>query len=88
MQAFYLAHAEGFHIVEPVNVWNHYTDDLYQMDSFYRHFHFAFGNTLKSPNAHLEDSLKKCSDIVEGLYHEWFLKELTANWTRSTFDTV
>ena len=83
MQAFYLAHAEGFHIVEPVNVWNHYTDDLYQMDSSYRHFHHAFGNTLKSPNTHLEDSLKKCSDIVEGLYHEWFLKELTANWTKS-----
>jgi hypothetical protein len=31
----------------------------------------------------LEDALKKCSDVVEGLYREWFLKELTLNWTNA-----
>jgi uncharacterized protein (TIGR02687 family) len=31
----------------------------------------------------LEDALKKCSDVVEGLYCEWFLKELTLNWTNA-----
>ena len=83
MQDFYLSHIDGFHIVEPAKVWKLYTTDAYEMDSHYRHFHFCFGNTLKSPNALLEDALKKCSDVVEGLYREWFLKQLTLTWTKA-----
>jgi uncharacterized protein (TIGR02687 family) len=84
MQEFYLAHhIEGFHIVEPAKVWKLYLNDAYKMDSHYRHFHFFFGNTLKCPNALLEDALKKCSDTVEGLYREWFLKRLTETWTKA-----
>ena len=83
MQEFYLAHIDGFHIVEPAKVWKLYATDAYEMDSHYRHFHFSFGNTLKSPNALLEDALKKCSDVVEGLYREWFLKQLTLTWTKA-----
>ncbi|MGI6788424.1 MAG: PglZ domain-containing protein [Aminobacterium colombiense] len=83
MQEFYLSHIDGFHIVEPAKVWKLYTTDAYEMDSHYRHFHFCFGNTLKSPNALLEDALKKCSDVVEGLYREWFLKQLTLTWTKA-----
>ena len=83
LQEFYLAHIDGFHLVEPAKIWKLYTTDAYQMDSHYRHFHYFFGNTLKSPHALLEDALKKCSDVVEGLYREWFLKELTLNWTHA-----
>lgn len=83
MQEFYLAHIDGFHIVEPGKVWKLYTTDAYEMDNHYRHFHFCFGNTLKNPNAHLEDALKKCSDVVEGLYREWFLRQLTLTWTKA-----
>ncbi|MEA4898707.1 MAG: BREX-1 system phosphatase PglZ type A [Christensenellaceae bacterium] len=81
MQEFYLAHIEGFHIVEPAKVWKLYTIDAYRMDSHYRHFHYEFGKTLKAPNAILEDALKKCSDVAEGLYREWYLKQLTSTWT-------
>ena len=83
MQEFYLAHIEGFHLVEPAKIWELYTTDAYQMDSHYRHFHYFFGNSMKAPNTLLEDALKKCSDVVEGLYREWFLKELTLNWTKA-----
>ena len=83
MQEFYLAHIDGFHLVEPANIWKLYTTDAYKMDSHYRHFHYFFGNTLKAPHPLLEDALKKCSDVVEGLYREWFLKELTLNWTNA-----
>lgn len=83
MQEFYLAHIDGFHFVEPAKIWKLYTTDAYEMDSHYRHFHCFFGNTLKAPNTLLEDALKKCSDVVEGLYREWFLKELTLNWTNA-----
>ena len=83
MQEFYLSHIDGFHIVEPARVWKLYTADAYEMDSHYRHFHFRFGNTLKNPNARLEDALKKCADVVEGLYREWFLQRLTLTWTKA-----
>jgi uncharacterized protein (TIGR02687 family) len=83
MQEFYLAHIDGFHIVEPAKIWKLYTTDAYEMDSHYRHFHWHFANTLKDPNALLEDALKKCSDVVEGLYREWFLKQLTQTWTKA-----
>ncbi len=83
MQEVYLAHIDGFHLVEPAKIWKLYTTDAYEMDSHYRHFHCFFGNTLKAPNTLLEDELKKCSDVVEGLYREWFLKELTLNWTNA-----
>ncbi len=83
MQEFHLTHIEGFHLVEPAKVWKLYTTDAYRMDSYYRHFHYYFGHTLKSPHVLLEDALKKCSDVVEGLYREWFLKELTLNWTNA-----
>ncbi len=83
MQEFYLVHIDGFHIVEPTKIWRLYTTDAYEMDSHYRHFHFHFGNTLKYPNSLLEDALKKCSDVVEGLYCEWFLKQLTLTWTKA-----
>lgn len=83
MKEFYLAHIDGFHVVEPVELWNLYTTDAYIMDNHYRHFHYHFGNTLKNPNAILEDALKKCSDVVEGIYHEWYLKQLTSAWTKA-----
>lgn len=83
MQEFYLAHIDGFHIVEPSKIWRLYTTDAYEMDSHYRHFHYRFGNTLKYPNTLLEDALRNCSDVVEGLYREWFLKQLTLTWTNA-----
>jgi uncharacterized protein (TIGR02687 family) len=83
MQEFYLEHIDGFHFVEPTKIWKLYTTEAYQMDSYYRQFHYFFANTLKDSNALLEDPLKKCSDVVEGLYREWFLRELTMNWTNA-----
>jgi uncharacterized protein (TIGR02687 family) len=83
MREFYIAHIDGFHIVEPSEIWRLYTKDAYGMDSHYRHFHFHFGNILKAPNALLEDALKKCSDAVEGLYREWYLKRITDAWTKA-----
>ncbi|MDK2991301.1 MAG: hypothetical protein PWP48_534 [Clostridiales bacterium] len=88
MREFYLAHIDGFHIVEPAKIWKLYTTDAYEMDSHYRHFHYRFGRTLKYPNSILEDALKKCSDVVEGLYCEWFLKELTSAWTKAIADDL
>ena len=88
MQAFYQDNAAGFHIVEPKAVWKLYTEKAYEMDSFYRHFHYAFGCTLKDSNPLLEDKLKRAAEYVEGLYQNWYLKELTSCWTNAISDNL
>lgn len=88
MQEFYQEHVEGFHIVEPKRIWTLYTTDLFNMDSFYRYFHYAFGNSLKNANEVLEDGLKHSTEYVEALYQNWYLKELTACWTNAISDNL
>ena len=88
MQSFYQENAAGFHIVEPKAIWKLYTEKAYEMDSFYRHFHYAFGCTLKNSNVLLEDKLKHAADYIEGLYQNWFLKELTGCWTKAISDNL
>lgn len=88
MQEFYQSYAGGFHIVEPKNILKIYTDKAYEMDSFYRHFLLAFGNTLKDGDPLLEDSLKSAAGTVEGIYKNWFLKELTDCWVNAVSDDL
>ena len=80
--------AGGDHIVEPKEIWKLYTSDLYRMDAYYRHFHFAFGNSLKNSNDILEDGLKHSTEFVEALYQNWFLRELTACWANAAADDL
>ena len=63
MQNFYQENAAGFHIVEPKAIWKLYTEKAYEMDSFYRHFHYAFGCTLKNSNVLLEDKDRKSTRL-------------------------
>ena len=88
MQEFYQNNAAGFHIVEPKTVWKLYTEKAYEMDSFYRHFHYTFGCTLKDSNPVLEDKLKRAVEYVEGLYQNWYLKELTGCWTNAVCENL
>jgi len=88
MQEFYQDNAVGFHIVEPKNIWKLYADKVYEMDNFYRHFHYAFGCSLKDSNPLLEDKLKHAAEYVEAVYQNWFLKELTGCWTNAISDNL
>lgn len=88
MQEFYQDYAAGFHIVEPKAIWKLYTETAYEMDSFYRHFHYAFGNSLKNSNVLLEDKLKHSAEYVEALYQNWYLKELTGCWTNAISENL
>ena len=88
MQEFYQENAAGFHIVEPKAIWKLYAEKAYEMDSFYRHFHYAFGCSLKDSNALLEDKLKHAAEYVEALYQNWYLKELNGCWTNAISDNL
>lgn len=81
MQQFYQEHITGFHIAQYRDMWKNYQEEYYLMDSYYRMFHTAFGLSLKQLSTVLEDSFKNVADYVEGLYKNWYLKELSTKWT-------
>ncbi len=88
MQKFYLDHSAGFHTVEPHMVWQEYTSDYYRMDTYYRLFHVAFGESLNSSNPLLDDLFKHVADNVEGLYANWYLDNLGSDWTNAAADNL
>ena len=81
MQGFYLEHAAGFHEPQPEKTWKGYTEDYYHMDTFYRLFHVAYGESLKGFKKTITDLYAHVADQVEKLYVNWFMKELSENWT-------
>lgn len=81
LQEFYLNHADGFHTVEPADLWREYTEEYYRIDSFYRKYHLAFAQGLESGNEKLEELFKQVTERVEGLYTHWFLEKLGSQWT-------
>lgn len=88
MQKFYLDHSAGFHTVEPHKVWKEYTSDYYQMDTYYRLFHVAFGKSLNSSNSLLDDLFKHVADSVEGVYAHWYLDNLESDWANAAADNL
>ena len=88
MQAFFKEHSAGFHTVEPRNVWKEYTEEYYQMDTYYRLFHLAFQKSLETSNMLLDDLFKHVVEKVEGLYTHWFLGQLGNNWSDACADDL
>lgn len=81
MQAFFKNHSAGFHTAQAAKVWKEYTTDYYKMDTFYRLFHVCYGRSLKAYNAKLHDLFSHVMEQAEGLYKNWFLRQLGENWS-------
>lgn len=81
MQEFFKEHTTGFHSAEAKRVWKEYTDEYYKMDTYYRLFHRSYGESLKAFNPNLHDLFSHVMEKVEGLYTNWFLGQLGANWS-------
>ena len=88
MQEFFLQHSGSFHTVEPMKLWQEYTEDYYHMDTYYRQFHSCFSRCLKCSNMLLDDLFKQVVSLVEGLYTVWFLGGLGSNWTTAAADAL
>lgn len=83
MQKFHDSHVSGFHHVNGKDIWNAYTSDYYLMDSYYRQFYVAFSRTLTNPNQTLDDEFRNVVDEVETLYKNWYLDQLSENFTNT-----
>lgn len=88
MQQFYRSHVDGFHIAAYDRLWDEYCRDYCRMDSFYRQFHASFGRSLKESDSALVELYKNVADYVEGLYKNWYLARLGAQWTALVGDEL
>lgn len=88
MQEFFKEHSNGFHFAEAKKLWKEYTNTYYVMDTYYRLFHKSYGESLKSYNSNLHDLFSHVMEKVEGLYTNWFLGQLGANWATLCADEL
>lgn len=66
-------YSEGFHFSDTRQLYDAYTNELYQFDQAYRHYHFA------SQLARVE-ILKSLDESVEQCYALWYMDQLARNW--------
>lgn len=75
MHQFYKKYSMGIPKVQLREMYQLYLDDFYKMDTYYRKFYVAFDNESNS------DLLKKLKTMVENLYTNWYMGELSSNWS-------
>ncbi|PGY09135.1 BREX-1 system phosphatase PglZ type A [Bacillus sp. AFS031507] len=77
MYEFYKKHSSGIPKVSAVDMWNSYVNEYHAMDTYYRKFYVAFDN---EPNSEI---LKKLKAMVENLYTNWYMGDLSSHWSHS-----
>ncbi|MBB2481353.1 BREX-1 system phosphatase PglZ type A [Bacillus sp. APMAM] len=75
MHQFHKKYNMGIPKVQLREMYQLYVDDFYRMDKYYRKFYVAFDNESNS------DLLKKLKALVENLYTNWYMGELSSNWS-------
>jgi uncharacterized protein (TIGR02687 family) len=77
MHVFYKRHCQGIPQGQAVDIYQAYVEEYYKMDTFYRKFYVAFDQDSN------HELLKKLKTLVENLYTNWFMGELSSHWSRS-----
>jgi len=77
MHQFYKEHQGTIPQQGTLETFKAYVDDYYQMDTYYRKFYVAFDNESDS------EILKKLKVMVENLYTNWFMGELSSHWSQA-----
>jgi uncharacterized protein (TIGR02687 family) len=77
MHQFYKEHQGTIPQQGTLETFKAYVDDYYQMDTYYRKFYVAFDNESNS------EILKKLKVMVENLYTNWFMGELSSHWSQA-----
>jgi uncharacterized protein (TIGR02687 family) len=77
MYEFYKKYSLGIPKVSAIDMWKSYVNEYHAMDTYYRKFYVAFDN---EPNSEI---LKKLKAMVENLYTNWFMGDLSSHWSQS-----
>ncbi|MBP3871946.1 MAG: BREX-1 system phosphatase PglZ type A [Faecalicoccus sp.] len=81
MLQFSEKYAGGFHLIDAKKLWDEYCKEYYFMDTYYRQFYGSFNKCINKPNHFLDDDLKNVASEIEKLYKNWYLSNLSQNWT-------
>lgn len=82
MFEFHKKYSMGIPKTQAVDMYRAYVDDYHQMDMYYRKFYFAYDNDSNS------EILKKLKVMVENLYTNWYMSELSSNWSAAVHDEM
>jgi len=82
MFEFKKKYSMGIPKTQAVDMYRAYVNDYQQMDMYYRKFYFAFDNDSNS------EILKKLKVMVENLYTNWYMSELSSHWSAAIHDEM
>lgn len=77
MQEFYKAHQQGIPQGSAIDLYKAYRDEYFVMDTYYRKFYVAYDEESN------HELVKKLKELVEHLYTNWFIGELSSRWSQS-----
>jgi uncharacterized protein (TIGR02687 family) len=77
MYEFYKKYSSGIPQVSAIDMWKSYVNEYHVMDTYYRKFFVAFDN---EPNSEI---LKKLKVMVENLYTNWYMGNLSSHWSQA-----
>lgn len=77
MHEFYKEHRHGLPQGRAIDLYQSYVQEYYQMDTYYRKFYVAYDEESN------HDLLKKLKTLVENLYTNWYMGELSAHWSEA-----
>ncbi|MEC5222611.1 BREX-1 system phosphatase PglZ type A [Bacillus atrophaeus] len=74
---FYKEHRQGIPQGRAIDLFQAYVDEYHSMDTYYRKFYVAYDEESN------HDLLKKLKMLVENLYTNWYMGELSAHWSQA-----
>lgn len=74
---FYNHHRQGIPQDRAIDMYQAYVNEYYLMDTYYRKFYVAYDEESN------HDLLKKLKTLVENLYTNWYMGELSSHWSQA-----
>ncbi|WP_400244959.1 BREX-1 system phosphatase PglZ type A [Niallia sp. JL1B1071] len=74
---FYKEHQQGIPQGRAIDLYKAYVNDYHLMDTYYRKFYVAYDEESN------HDLLKKLKTLIEDLYTNWYMGELSSHWSQA-----
>lgn len=77
MHEFYKEHSQGIPQGRAIDLYESYVKEYHLMDTYYRKFYVAYDEESN------HELLKKLKTLVEDLYTNWYMGELSSHWSQA-----
>lgn len=77
MHEFYKEHSQGIPQGRAIDLYEAYVKEYHLMDTYYRKFYVAYDEESN------HELLKKLKTLVENLYTNWYMGELSSHWSQA-----